>query len=60
MNPVVVLGVRCCLCLTCFEEMKEISEQWARDYDSMMEDMRASSERFLGFDIWEEWSRKTT
>lgn len=59
-HPVIVLSVRCCLCEICFGEMKDIADQWARDYDSMLEDMRVSSQRFLGFDIWEEWKRKTT
>jgi len=56
---VVVQSVRYCLCVSCFSEMCEIAEQWQRDYDSMLEDMRRASQRFLGFDIWEEWLRKT-
>ncbi len=56
----IVCGVRCCICVSCFCEMIEIAEQWERDYDSMLEDMRVSSMRFLGFDIWEEWYKKTT
>jgi hypothetical protein len=39
--------------------MCEVAAQWERDFDSMIEDLRASSERFLGFDAWEEWQRKT-
>jgi hypothetical protein len=39
--------------------MIDIAEQWQRDYDSMMEDIRRSSEHFLGFDIYEEWQKKT-
>ncbi len=56
---VVVCQVRCCLCIICFSEMMAIAEQWERDYDSMVEDLRRSSERFLGFDIYEEWYKKT-
>lgn len=59
-TPSVVLeGVRYCVCETCFEEMMELAEQWRRDYDSMIEDMRESARRFLGFDVVEEWMRKT-
>jgi hypothetical protein len=39
--------------------MMAIAEQWERDYDSMVEDLRRSSERFLGFDIYQEWYKKT-
>jgi len=59
-HPVVINSVRYCLCADCYEEMIIIAEQWQRDYDSMMEDIRRSSEHFLGFDIYEEWLKKTT
>lgn len=60
-TPSVVLeGVRYCVCATCFEEMCELAAQWQRDYDSMLEDLRRSSVAFLGFDVWEEWTRKTS
>jgi len=39
--------------------MMAIAEQWERDYDSMVEDLRRSSEHFLGFDIYQEWFKKT-
>ncbi len=58
-NPVVLGGFRYCVCAECFAEMCEVAAQWERDFDSMIEDLRASSERFLGFDAWEEWQRKT-
>jgi hypothetical protein len=59
MPSVVMGGVRYCCCAECYEEMCDISAQWQRDYESMMEDLRASGRRFLGFDILEEWERKT-
>jgi len=59
-HAVVINSVRYCLCADCYEEMIIIAEQWQRDYDSMLEDIRRSSEHFLGFDIYEEWLKKTT
>lgn len=59
-EPSIVMGGRrYCVCATCFDEMCEIAAQWQRDFDSMIEDLRRSSVRFLGFDVYEEWQRKT-
>ncbi len=49
-----------CVCESCTLEITEIAEQWTRDYDSMVESMRLAGERFLGFDLYEEWLRKTS
>lgn len=58
-HPVVISSVRVCVCALCFSEMCDIADQWQRDFDSMVEDMRRSSRAFLGFDVWEEWMKKT-
>jgi hypothetical protein len=58
-HAVVINGVRCCLCVECFDEMFDIAAQLERDYNSMLEDLRRSARHFLGFDIYEEWKKKT-
>lgn len=56
---VVIESVRVCLCAECFTGMCDLADQWDRDFDSMIEDMRRSSRAFLGFDVWEQWMEKT-
>jgi len=57
---VVINSVQVCVCAECFNGMCALAEQWDRDFDSMIEDMRRSSRAFLGFDVWEEWYRKSS
>jgi hypothetical protein len=56
---VVMESVRYCVCVSCFAEMLDIAAQWERDYNSMLEDLRRASRHFLGFDIYDEWKKKT-
>ncbi len=57
-HTIIMNSVRYCLCADCFEEMSELTDQYYRDLDSAVEELRESARRFLGFDVWEEWQRK--
>lgn len=52
-------GYTYCLCEDCTVEMSAIVCQWERDLESALEALRRAQERFLGFDVYEEWRQRT-
>lgn len=47
-----------CLCEVCLLELQAIEAQMLRDYDSRLEDLRESRNRFLGFDPDQAWRER--